>query len=243
MQPNRRFTSRRAKPHPGLPDNHAAVISARTAYPTMVRAAVPGERVLKSGEHSRKLGSHFSKRPWMGMPIYSLTLEERRTCPRSCAVWNQCYGNGMNRAVRWEVNKAFYTQVELELEQLSISFPRGFAVRLHTLGDFPDLRYLAFWLDALRRHPALHTFGFTVHARNSPIGATIEVESAKWDRFRIRFSNDAGPRGAMVLKKGAPTLDATTGIICPADSSRPAVSCGSCALCLNTQETIVFPEH
>jgi hypothetical protein len=148
----------------------------------------------------------------------------------------------MHRAVRWEVNKAFYTQVELELEQLSISFPRGFAVRLHTLGDFPDLGYVKFWLNALRRHPALHAFGFTAHSRNSPIGVAIEAESVKWDRFRIRFSNDIDSRGAVVAED-PPRGRHPDGITCPADSNYPGISCGSCALCLTITIPIVFRRH
>jgi hypothetical protein len=178
----------------------------------------------------------------MWMPIYSMSLEERRTCPRTCAVWQECYGNAMAKAVRWEVDAQLYERLELQLEQLSMSFPRGFAVRLHTLGDFQDLQYLEFWLAALRRHPALHAFGFTAHTRNSPIGGAIEVESAKWDRFRIRFSNDIGPRGAVVAET-PPRGRRPQGITCPADSDHPENSCGSCGLCLTTTMPIVFKRH
>ncbi len=242
MRPERRFSGRRAKPYPPLSNSHPAVVNGHTVYQSMVRSAVPGERVLKSGEHSRKLGSFFSKRPWKHMPIYSMTLEERRTCPRSCAVWSECYGNSMHRAVRWKVNDAFYAQLTLELEQLSLSFPRGFAVRLHTLGDFPDLQYPEFWMRALQRHHELHVFGFTAHHRDSDIGMAIETESAKWNRFRIRFSNDIGPRGAVVIADTAQTA-ARDAILCPADADRPSVSCGSCALCMNTSRTIAFRQH
>lgn len=242
MRPERRFANRRQKPYPPLPSDHPAVAGARTVYTSMVRTAVPGERILKSGQHSRKLGSHFSKRPWIHRPIYSLSLEERATCPRTCPVWNACYGNGMHRAVRWEVDDALYVKLQLELEQLAISFPLGFAVRLHTLGDFPDRQYLQFWLDALQRHQELHTFGFTAHRRDSDIGAAIEVESAKWDRFRIRFSGDEGVRGAIVVNDPPPGRH-EHGITCPADKDHPAVSCGSCALCLSSTEIIVLPQH
>ena len=242
MAPERRFKGRRSKPYPRLDPNHPAAVGGRTIHTGMIRKAVPSEEVLKRGEHSRKLGSHFMKRPWMWMPIYSMSLEERRNCPRTCGLWHECYGNGMARAVRWEVDDGLYKELELQLEQLGLSFPRGFAIRLHTLGDFPDMQYLDFWLDALRRHPALHTFGFTAHARNSPIGAAIEAESAKWDRFRIRFSSDLGVRGAIVMED-PPRGRGPQGITCPADSEHPEISCGSCALCLTTTMPIVFRRH
>ncbi len=242
MKPDRRFSARRPKPYPALSVDHPAALEGRSIHQAMVRTAVPGERVLKSGEHSRKLGSHFSKRPWIDMPIFSMTLEERRTCPRSCAVWNECYGNAMHRAVRWRVGDPLYVKLLLELEQLSISFPRGFAVRLHTLGDFPDRQYLEFWLRALKRHEELHIFGFTAHLRDSDIGSMIEAESFKWNRFRIRFSGAKGDRSTLVAD--APSRGRNSdGITCPADMDHPDISCGSCALCMTTTAPIVFGRH
>lgn len=76
-----------AKPSVGKPvilhEDDAAVVEARTRHPHLVRDPTPNDWVLKSGEHSRKLGSHVTKGRWKGYPIFSISLEERATCPRS----------------------------------------------------------------------------------------------------------------------------------------------------------------
>ncbi len=41
-----------------------------------------------------KLGKKVTKGIYKGYPIFTLTLEERKTCPRSCKHWNNCYGDG-----------------------------------------------------------------------------------------------------------------------------------------------------
>src|SRR5947207_2265628 len=83
------------------------------------------EWLLKRGEHSKKLGSHFSKGPWRRLPIFSLTLPERTTCPRACKVWPICYGDGMPYAVRFRVDSALYAKLTVELEALAVVYPAG----------------------------------------------------------------------------------------------------------------------
>ena len=48
-----------------------------------------------------------------------------------------------------------------KLRLLDIDHPNGFAVRLHNLGDFYSLQYVALWRRLLARHPALHVWGYT----------------------------------------------------------------------------------
>jgi len=55
------------------------------------RVEAPGRMgVLKPGWQQRKIGGEVLKGAWKGMPIYTLTLEERATCPRSCKQWLNC---------------------------------------------------------------------------------------------------------------------------------------------------------
>lgn len=241
-RPRRRFTQRGTRPTVRLADDHPAVVGATPLFPTRVRSASAAEWILKRGVHSKKLASHFSKGDWLGLPIYSLSLPERSTCPRSCKVWNDCYGNGMPYAVRFRVDQALYVKLTVELEALAVIYPKGFAVRLHSLGDFANPKYVRFWLDAIRAIPKLCVFGFTAWPRASEIGSLIEAESSMWDRFRIRFSGDNGRRGATV---DDPDVwgKIEGGIVCPAQGHRSEISCGSCGFCVTSQEPVVFARH
>jgi hypothetical protein len=58
------------------------------------------QRVLKDGHQSRKIGKFVTKGKMRGFPIFTLTLEERATCPRSCLQWATCFGNNMQAAER-----------------------------------------------------------------------------------------------------------------------------------------------
>ena len=70
-----------------LPAYHHAVRGGRTLFPTRVYEAGEVARVLKDGHQSRKIGKVIAKGRRRGWPIYTLTLEERATCPRRCAEW------------------------------------------------------------------------------------------------------------------------------------------------------------
>lgn len=91
----RRFTEHKphGKPY-ALDRDHPAVTEARTLFEA--RIAWPGyvSPLLKSGKHNRKIGGIVVKGYWQGMPIYTLTLEERRTCWDGCAHWRDCFAPG-----------------------------------------------------------------------------------------------------------------------------------------------------
>jgi hypothetical protein len=218
------------------------MIERRPLFPNMVRSADSVDRVLKSGSNSRKLGSHFSKgADWRGMPIFSLSLPERESCPeRPC--WSFCYGNRMQIAPRFKVDSTLKAKLTVEIENLADCYPDGFAIRLHALGDFQNLSYTKFWIAAVRAVEPLHVFGFTAHSKSSPIGALIDAESRRWDRFRIRFSFGRGQRSASVMID-PPWGRHARGVTCPADTDNEDITCGSCALCLNRTDHIVFKQH
>lgn len=221
--------------------DHPAVVQGRTLFPS-TRASGYHGRILKSGHNSRKIGGMVTKGPWAGMPIFTLTLEERATCPRSCAQWANCYGNHMHMAKRYQPGRFLEQQIPLEIAELARQHPKGFVVRLHVLGDFYSLEYVQMWAAMVGLYPELRVFGYTAHQPGTPIGDYLtKLRDQVWDRFAIRTSNSAGLRGAWV----AESPDAAAGsnsIPCPAQTSKTS-SCGTCALCWGTTRPIVFLEH
>ena len=145
--------------------------------------------MLMPGAHSPKLGAVVTKGAWRGMPIYSLTLEERATCPRDCANWLSCYGNGMHLAWRNRHGPELEAGLERELAALQAKYPDGFVCRLHVLGDFYSPEYVRKWGDWLERFPALRVFGYTAWRAESEIGteiARLSGDRDRWERFAIQ---------------------------------------------------------
>ena len=226
-----------------------AVVESRTLFPRQVRAAADAVELLVTGRYQRKLGGRVTKGAWSGMPIFSLTLEERATCPRSCHHWLTCMGNTMQWAVRFREGYELERALHGELARLQALHPRGFVVRLHVLGDFYSTGYVNRWAGWLREFPALHVFGYTARGPETPIGAAVaRLADSQWDRFAIRLSaQEAGPGRAITLF--APDfvqLDSSEKIIlCPAQENQTA-GCGTCGLCWSASArdaTIAFTAH
>jgi hypothetical protein len=239
----RRFTTAHA-PSRGitLPAYHPAVRAGRTAFPSRVFAPDEVLRVLKSGRESRKIGKTVTKGHLRGAPIFTLTLEERATCPSSCGEWATCYGNRMQAAERIEHGGDLLRQLSSELDALSASHPLGYLVRLHVLGDFWATDYVRWWGRMLARHGALHVFGFTAHVPDSDIGRSIAQVTAQvgWKRFAVRFSGAHGrDLGARVIGPGEDDPDA---IACPAQTGATDC-CATCALCWQSDRSISFQRH
>lgn len=231
----------------GLPETHPAIIEARSLFPSSVVSAAQTDRVLVSGANNRKLGDRIIKGAWAGMPIYHLTLEERATCPKTCFNWRTCYGNGMPRARRHKADKDLTDALLVELSALQRSHPNGFAVRLHTLGDFYSTEYVHFWRNALERFSGLHVFGYTAWPRSTEIGRAVEILSAtRWDRFAIRFSGkEPEPIGATTIFRMPEGPVVKEGIVCPAELGKTE-ACGTCGLCWAEparNKCIVFVAH
>lgn len=221
-----------------LDRRHPALREGRTIFPTRVFAAGERPRVLISGVNNAKIGGKVTKGAWAGMPIYTLSLEERWTCPRTCAVWDCCYGNGMPMAVRFRYDDALLGQLERELAALNLRH-HGFVVRLHVLGDFPDTEYVRRWMGWHKRFQNLHVWGYTARARDSEIGRMIRLmNAARADRWAVRFSVAPGaartPMQAAVLWElpatGLATVDDE--VVCPQELGLTR-TCGTCGLCWN----------
>lgn len=221
-----------------LAADHPAVTEAR---PLFAVSANEHKRhlshVLVSGHNSRKIGKFITKGAWKDFPIFTLTLEERATCPTTCELWRGCYGNRMPWSLRYAAGAETEDRIEAELTALQRDYRGGFVVRLHVLGDFYSVEYVERWKWWLARFPALHVFGYTAREASDPIGVAVEALAlADWSRFAIRSS---GRRLALP----AAVVNGDVGVTCPAETDQ-SECCGTCALCWSApNKTIRFEEH
>lgn len=229
-----------------LPWHSRAVIEGHTLYPSSVKAPQLGS-TLVSGEHNAKIGKRVEKGAWAGWPIYTLTLEERETCSRSCHHWRTCYGSNMPFARRHEAGPVLEDVLDEELAQLQRKHSAGFVVRLHVLGDFYSVDYVSKWRGWLQRFPALHCFGYTTWPPTMPIGAAVrQLATERWDRFAIRLSlpqRGHGTREAVTLWSWPATEEELDdAIVCPGQMHKTE-TCGTCTLCWSTSKNIGFVIH
>jgi len=235
-----------------LDARHPALRDKRTIFPSTVVDAAHAPRLLVSGMNNRKIGRMVTKGEWAGMPIYTLTLEERATCPPSCHMWASCYGNAMQWARRHRHGEDLVKGLGAELADKARGHPKGFVVRLHVLGDFYSVAYVDFWRAALMRHPELRVFGYTARRidgdlEDRAIAMRIAgLNSALADRFVIRTSApEPGPMRAVVIDRVPDIPKVPEGIVCPAET-QAASCCAECGLCWSKaarKESIVFIRH
>jgi hypothetical protein len=205
--------------------------------------------VLKSGTGNWKIGGEILYGDWKGFPIYTLTLEERATCPRTCRHWRSCYGNKMRFAPRMQHGAELERRLEQEVASLADDHPRGFAVRLHILGDFYNVKYVELWRQLLERHPALHIWGYTArwHVENDPIAVALKAlrkQHPHPGRFEMRFSNAPETMGvpSTISVETADEVPAGT-ILCPEQQEHKTESCSTCGLCWRSNARIAFRQH
>lgn len=219
---------------------HPALRDARSIFPKRVFDAGQRDRVLISGINNAKLGKRVTVGAWAGFPIFTLSLEERATCPRSCAVFDACYGNGMPAAVRFHYNPQLLIAIYRDLTVLSRlrASRNGFVVRLHVLGDFPDARYARQWARWSTEFPALHVEGYTAHPRHGEIGSIIATMNARHpERWQIRNSvspdTPYAPMQVTTLweKPASNAFDPETKtMVCPQELGKTQ-TCGTCGIC------------
>jgi len=198
--------------------------------------------VLVSGHNNAKIGRDVRKGHLRGYWIYTLSLEERATCPSSCQHWRSCYGNSMPFAKRVKHGPEMLRRIEIELADLCAK-KRGVLVRLHALGDFYSTDYVAFWDGMLRLHPNLAVFGYTAHHPGTEIGDAVlrVIGRAGFSRFAVRFSGWSGALAAVTIdiEADAKVRDA---VVCPQQTGG-ASHCATCALCWGSQRNIAFLAH
>lgn len=238
----RRFEA--VKPGRGvtLAADHIAVREGTSRFRSTVVHASLVDRILKSGHNSRKIGKVVQKGRWRGFPIFTLTLEERRTCPAECPLWLGCYGNNMHWAQRIIADDVFEQRLWGELARLQQRFEAGFAVRLHVLGDFYSVEYAQLWSAALDAFPALHVFGFTARSPDDAIGEELlGLTIDRWDRFALRFSGAVLDRRTAIVV-GADEAPPAGTVKCPAQTGATAC-CATCAFCWQSDRPVAFVRH
>lgn len=241
-----RFASRPLNGRPASlpPFDHPALTAGRTLHPQTVRAG-RNRWALKRDENSPKIGGKILKGKWRDFPVYTLTLEERATCPRSCHHWRSCMGNKMHWADKIAAGPDLEWRLPREVALLSIDHGEGFAVRLHVLGDFYSVAYVNLWRMLLKRHPPLHVFGYTArHDEDDPIAAAlISLAGFHWDRFAMRFSNAPFPFDVpSTISVERPYQLPPDAILCPEQIGKTE-SCSTCGLCWQTKRRIDFLQH
>lgn len=233
-----------------------------------------GETILKDCNSNPKLGAKVISPDgrWIG-DIRTLALEERATCPTTCAVWEDCYGNNMNNAKRWHYadnrKQEFFEALRNEIDMLykrvtkprnspngRDNFPNGrdLYIRLHELGDFPSVDYVAFWKEMIETYPRLRVWGYTHRhpGQGDGIGEAIQALNDQYwkTQFRIYSSNThAKTRSANVFEN---LEDARgTGHVSCFEQQGIAGTCGECGLCLpgpesrgrDLESNIAFGKH
>jgi hypothetical protein len=253
-----------------LSKTQLAAMNGKTLFGNRVKAAdrstMGKTELLIKPSTNIKLGKRITKGKFKGFKIYTLTLEERATCPRSCAHWADCYGNNMMYAYRYEAGPALETMLETELAELQRKNPNGFMVRLHILGDFYSVSYVAKWAKWLGMFPALHIYGYTANQHDAiddlerNIGlAILSLRTACPTRFAIRFSgnfndtvwtansaDDARATDAVDAKQAfiCPTqISVETGKLAKKGETTIVPDCGACGLCWTAKKPVVFLTH
>ena len=218
-----------------------AIDNGRTIYTNNVYDSISHNGKLLKVSNNKKLGkSKILKGRHKNKLIYSLSLEERKTCPTSCFHWKTCYGNNMPFAHRFMGNDALMKRLDDELNILSTKHKEGILIRLHVVGDFFSVNYVKFWKKMLAKYSNISIFGYTARTPFSDIGKEIVIlRSLKWDRFSVRFSNSFEKLSA----NSQDLLDNKHGIICPEQLDKTK-NCASCGLCWNKNiDNIIFKTH
>lgn len=216
------------------------------------------KNVLVSAHGNAKIGRDVRKgRLFRGYHIFTLSLEERATCPRTCHHWETCYGNGMPYASRVDHRDQAALEHAIErdiVRELGRRNRAGILVRLHVLGDFFATSYVVFWARMLATYPGLAVYGYTARTSGTAIGWQInEVKKAFGQRFAVRWSDggqrkdctvsiktpDQCPPGAFVCPEQAIGLTAPT----PKHPEGRPILCATCGLCWNSTRNVAFLEH
>jgi hypothetical protein len=152
----------------------------------------------------------------------------------------------MRGPIRWQAGADLECCLQREVALLDLRHPNGFAVRLHTLGDFYSVPYVELWRDLLDRHSALHVWGYTARwqIEADPIAAAlVSLVKQYWDRCAIRFSNAPFPFPApATITIETEYQKPADAILCPEQVGKTE-SCSTCALCWQTKRRIAFIQH
>lgn len=231
---------------PGL--GLAAVEEGRTIFRKSVKPPSAMSNLLVSGHNNVKIGRDVRIGKLAGYWLYTLSFEERATCPRSCHHWSNCYGNGMPYAKRIDHREeGFLDRLSTEILGLLAKAEKrpgapGIIIRLHALGDFYSPQYVAFWMGQLRKHDKLIVFGYTAWGPATDIGSAVSTMIDMFPgRAMVRFSN-----GGMKTRSTVPIVneeDCPPGaFVCPEQTGQ-FEACGKCGACWSTLKNVAFIAH
>lgn len=233
-----------------LPALHPAMVEGRTLFPRSVIDASDAPRLLVPGFNSSKIGGRIIKGPWARLQIYTLTLEERATCPTTCGLLRECFGNSSPFSRRHRDDGTMVERLGVEISALLQQHRRGIAVRLHVLGDFATADYARAWLAWVKHYPKLHVFGFTAWQPGTEIGTLVLSGNKRFSgRWSIRCSvgptDRIAPMQATTIWRQPEADNVPEGLVCPASTHKTS-ACGTCALCWSPamkDKRIVFVGH
>lgn len=225
-----------------------AVREGRTFFGKSVKRTSEMRNLLVSGHSNMKIGRDVRIGRLKGYWLYTLSLEERKTCPRTCFHWQTCYGNGMPYAKRIDhTDPDFLPRLKTEIVDLlhaarKRSGSPGIIIRLHALGDFYSADYVGFWMAQLAKFPKLVIFGYTAWPPDSEIGAAVNSLINMFPgRAMLRFSN-----GGMHTRSTVPIVEAAAcppgAFVCPEQTGQ-FEACGKCGACWSTLKNVAFVEH
>jgi len=221
-----------------------AATATGTRYPTRVLKVAQQKALLVTGHNNVKIGRDVRIGKLKGYWLYTLSLEERATCPTSCGHWRDCYGNNMPFAKRIDHrDPLFLPTLEQEVaKRLGVRNRPGIIVRLHALGDFYSVEYVEFWGKLLTMFPKLVIFGYTARDPADEIGAAVNrLIDTFPGRAMMRFS---GGSTATRCAVSIPTVDDCPpgAFVCP-DQTGQFDGCGKCGACWSTLKNVGFADH
>lgn len=225
-----------------LNPNHPAITEKRTIH---IKARKSEDNPLKTVENNSKLGNGrkiVQKSKWKGQPMYSLTLEERATCP-PCEHYLDCYANMLMWGKRQSTD-GLELRLYSQLVDISNKYPKGFVVRLHIAGDFYSAEYVKFWEQCLKDFPQMTIFGYTARIgkhNDEDIYEELKRLIYKYqDRFLIRFSTNKTGRGKLMYAANEGFKGKH--FQCPEQIGKTS-SCLDCMACLTSKKTVMFKTH
>lgn len=200
---------------------------------------------------SKKLGAAGAKvlkGRLKGARVFTLTLTERETCPKSCGHWEDCYGNNMPFAHRFSGGPEFEERLEKEIaEKARKAGKKGdkLLVRLHVLGDFYSPEYVRLWANLMARFDNLNVWGYTHVTENDNYLIYHLLHRMRidfGDRWSVRWSDQPGFQFSANSEEIQQPVKGAA-IVCPEQEGKTA-ACTTCALCWDKKDIqIIFKTH